>query len=162
MVEREILEEFASIMAFLAEIFDDGKPLNKQKIQAYWLVLKKYPINSIKTASKILIRERTYKSFPLPAEIIKYIPNNKLSPHEAWQVVIDGLSNDHCPNEKVIRKVIDTLGGWSWLGSRTYDDLHWIEKRFLEHYETIIEKSKHDDLMLLEGNDILEIVKKTG
>jgi hypothetical protein len=132
-------EQFARIMAFLAEIFDDGKPPGKQKIEAYWRVLKKYPMDKIKIASDILIRKRTYRSFPLPADIIKYIPKDKLSPHSAWQEVVSCLENGYCPSDPYISKVIDVLGGWSWLSLRTYDDLHWIEKRFLEHYESALE-----------------------
>lgn len=72
--------------------------------------------------------------------------------HIAWQEVMDSQA---IPADPVTRKVLRAFGGWeTFCRSLTYDNMHWHEKRFIEHYNSLCESQT---LQVLEGGKLNEI-----
>jgi hypothetical protein len=63
------------------------------------------------------------------------------------------------PDDARIQETLRRLGGWAWMQDKSYDDLHWLEKRFIEHFEQITESDEYrkldwkgEQFQLTEGN----------
>jgi len=71
--------------------------------------------------------------------------------------VMSWLECGTIPNDRRIQESIRRLGGWDWLSGRSYDDLHWLEKRFVEHFEQIVESGRSENpLIASEERKLLE------
>jgi hypothetical protein len=71
---------------------------------------------------------------------------------------MSGLECGVIPEDRRIKESIRRIGGWDWLSGQSYDELHWLEKRFLEHFDQIAESETYDNQIaageerkLLEG-----------
>lgn len=72
--------------------------------------------------------------------------------HVAWQTVMEA---NEVPPDPITRKVMRAFGGWSqFCRSLTTDNLHWHEKRFIEHYAALCES---EPLQVIEGGKRHEI-----
>lgn len=154
--------KFAQIMAALAEVFDSGRETTALKTEIYFKSLQQFPIEEIEKACSKLIVSRVTASFPKPAEIIelmKPVRNEaQIDKCEAWGMVMSGLECGIIPRDAQIQETVRRLGGWTWLQDKSYDDLHWIEKRFMEHFGQIVESDEYrkldwkgEQLQLTEG-----------
>lgn len=147
---------FTNYMALFSEIFDKEASIALQKV--YWQALENYSDLECEEAFKKIVS--TSKFFPKPVEIIAAIPGREAQdalPLTAWGSVMAGLESGREPEDPVTREAIRRVGGWHWLQQQSYDELHWIEKRFIEHYESCRDPTKalpmasdHDVLALLE------------
>lgn len=155
---------FAQVMAALGEVFDSGRETSALKTEIYFKALEKFSIEGIEQACSMLIGSRTTASFPKPAEIIACMkPKNiesQIDKLEAWGMVMSGLEMDRVPNDYLIQQAIRRVGGWDYLKGKTYDDLHWIEKRFIEHYEQIEGKDDHERICQGAEIELLGLVRK--
>jgi hypothetical protein len=151
---------FAQVMAALGEVFDSGRETSALKTEIYFKALERFQIEEIEKASSMLIGTRTTASFPKPAEIIGCIKpkaiESRIDKLEAWGMVMSGLEMGRLPNDNSIQETIRRLGGWNYLQDKSYDELHWIEKRFIEHYEQILESDKHDLIDWCEEAKMIE------
>jgi hypothetical protein len=155
---------FAQVMASLSEVFDPGRDISALKTEIYFKVLEKFRIEEIEKAASILIGTRTLASFPKPAEIIGLMQPKDVEPRidklEAWGMVMSGLEMDRVPNDYGIQKAIRRLGGWDYLKGKSYDELHWLEKRFIEHYEQIDRGDELERICQRSEAELLGLVKK--
>ena len=152
---------FAQVMAALGEVFDFRRETSALKTEIYFKTLEKFPIEEIEKACAKLIKSRVTASFPKPAEIIGLMkPKDahlKIDKFEAWGMVMSGLECGTIPKDGRIQEALRRLGGWTWLQDKGYDDLHWLEKRFIEHFEQIVESRKYDnDMIAAEERKLLE------
>jgi hypothetical protein len=158
---KQDMQRFAQVMAALGEMFDGGGKMSAIKMELYFQALKEFPIEHIETAAMCLIKNRVFASLPKPAEIIAAIPGREAQdalPLTAWGSVMAGLESGREPEDPQTREAIRRVGGWHWLQQQSYDELHWIEKRFIEHYDSCGDSTKalpmatdHDALALLES-----------
>ncbi|MBN1225005.1 MAG: hypothetical protein JXB23_17285 [Candidatus Aminicenantes bacterium] len=157
-MNKEDNKRFAAVMAALGEIFDTGRGPTAVKTELYFQALEEFTIEQIELAAKKLIKVREFPSFPKPAEISNIILES-LKPKglEAWGMVMTGLERGEQPKDAQIRLVIDRLGGWSWLQGRSYDELHWLEKRFIDHFQDV---SKNNYLELPISSGIKKLSEK--
>jgi hypothetical protein len=152
-------KRFAEMMSSLAVLFD--KDVSEVLRGIYWQVLKGYSDEEVELAFHQVVA--SCKFFPKPAEIIQFIKSRKAEENQAnalesWGMVMSGLECGVIPEDRRIRESIRRIGGWDWLSGQSYDELHWLEKRFLEHFDQIAESETYDNQIaageerkLLEG-----------
>ncbi len=137
--------KFKEYMTGLGEIH--GKAITDTLKNIYWKVLSPFSDNQCEMAFTKLIS--TCKFFPKPAEFIEILRgDDKDKALTAWQEVMKVLEQgSSIKNGEVTSQCVHILGGWDHLSVKTYDELQWIEKRFIEHYRGL---DKHRELDLLE------------
>lgn len=149
--------KFAELMALLAEVYDDGRPPSKLKMEVYFQTLKQFPITEIERGVKGLIYTRTTASFPKPAEIINEIQgvvSNQAT--MAWLTVLDAVKQvGHYQSvrfaDSVIHDVIDAMGGWVKLAmGLEWQEEKWKQKEFERLYE-ILHKTPRKQITHLPG-----------
>jgi len=144
--------KFAELMAVLAEVFDDGRPPSRLKMEVYYQALEQFDIESIEKSVKCLIFTRTTASFPKPAEIIQEIRgtcNDRAT--MAWLDVLEtvkrmGQYQSVMFADSVIHSVIESMGGWIRLaGEMTTDEEKWKQREFERLYE-VLSKNPRDKM----------------
>ena len=141
---------FAEMISTLAVLYDKDVSPVLRKI--YWEVLSTYSDEEVKFMFNQAVAN--CKFFPKPSELIQFIKTIKqeqkqleeITSLEAWGMVMSGLEYGRVPEDEKIQQAIRRLGGWDYLKGKTYDDLHWLEKRFVEHYNQIEESQKYGEL----------------
>jgi len=132
-------EKFGILINTMAEIYN--KELSPLAISLYYEVLKKYEYEEVKKAFHYILKTHKYNTFPVPAKIIEFLEGDiEEKALYAWQTVIDtikkvGYYGSVEFEDKTIHSVIDALGGWMELCSKTKDDLKFIEKEFIKLYK---------------------------
>lgn len=148
--------KFAELMAVLAEVYDDGRPPSKLKMEVYYRALEQFDIGDIEKAVKGLIYGRVTASFPKPAEIIQEIRGTTSNQATgAWIDVLDTIKRvGHYQSVKfadpVIHSVINVMGGWPRLaGEMLIDDEKWKQREFERLYEVLSKnpRGKHPDYL---------------
>jgi hypothetical protein len=148
--------KFAELMAVLAEVYDDGRPPSKLKMEVYFRALEQFGIDDIERAVKELIYTRTTASFPKPAEIIQAIRGTVSNQATlAWLDVLETVKRvGHYQSVKfsnpVIHSVIEVMGGWVRLASEmTTDEEKWKQREFERLYEVLLRnpRGKHPDYL---------------
>lgn len=150
--------KFAELMTVLAEVYDDGRPPSKLKMEVYFRTLKQFDIESIENAVKGLIFTRTTASFPKPAEIIQEIRGTVSNQATmAWIEVLETVKHvGHYQSVKfsdpVIHGVIEAMGGWIRLaGEMTTDEEKWKQKEFEKLYEVLSKNPRDKNPEYLPG-----------
>ena len=130
--------KFKEFMVGLGLIFDKDIPAPLSSI--YWKTLQPYTDQECEKTFNRLIS--TCKFFPKPAEFLEILKGTtEDNGIQAWQKVMGILGRGgKSADDYQIDKAVNALGGWSYLGQQTYDELKWTEKRFREHYEVISER----------------------
>ena len=135
-------QRFQNALALLDEI--EGHQFDAKKLKVWWLLLEKYEIESVEDGVRAHLsdtKEGRYKA--KPSTIMGRIEQLRGDLGEkaslAWAQVIHELSATgpyRAPNidDKQALAVIDRLGGWQSLCSKTYDELKWLEKEFNDTY----------------------------
>jgi len=150
--------KFAELMAVLAEVYDDGRPPSKLKMEVYFRALEQFDIDSIGNAIKDLIYTRTTASFPKPAEIIQEIRGTTSNRATlAWVDVLETVKRvGHYQSVKfsdpVIHGVIEVMGGWIRLaGDMTTDEEKWKQREFEKLYEVLSKNPRDKNPEYLPG-----------
>uniref|UniRef100_A0A6H1ZD58 Uncharacterized protein n=1 Tax=viral metagenome TaxID=1070528 RepID=A0A6H1ZD58_9ZZZZ len=141
MNNKKKLNEFLTAMG---EIYK--REISEVLFKIYWESLKKYSDEELDIAFSKVLTECEF--FPVPAVIIKRIPRKEMEEEQisaigCWGDVLSGLSCGRIPIDPDIQNAIHCIGGWEWLQTKTYDELHWIEKRFNEYMEHVIDRNKY-------------------
>jgi len=148
--------KFAELMAVLTEVYDDGRPPSKLKMEVYYQALKGFDIMEIEKAVKGIIYSRGTASFPKPAEIIQEIRGTTSNQATmAWIEVLETVKRvGHYQSvrffDPVIHSVIGVMGGWVRLaGSMTTDEEKWKQKEFEKLYEILSKypRNKHPEYL---------------
>jgi len=128
---------FTQLMLGMADNFRDT--ITKRGLDMRFDMLKEFSMDQVEFASRKILRTRKFTKMPPIAEFIEALEGNaKTKGLEAWAVVMETLAMGFSPPEDLkITEVVNHIGGWSWLIARSYDELHWIEKRFIDHYESL-------------------------
>jgi hypothetical protein len=109
---------FFEIFTALGEIY--GKNISKPTMELYWQVLKEYSIEQIEFATKSIISNRKYTSFPMPAEFLDYI-NPQISLEEKAAVAVEelldlmetrGVYQSIAFDDYTMGHAVNRMGGW--------------------------------------------------
>lgn len=138
-MRREDRKAFAEIVLGFAEL--KGKQLSAPALQLYWNAMQGWSIEDFRAAAEHLVR--TERFFPGPDAFEELRKAGRETPGEAWLEAqnylrwsVNGYTLDpKCPAP--IAKCIRLLGGANVIAMCDSDKLHFLERRFCEHYETI-------------------------
>jgi len=145
------LARFAKALAVLNAIFGNGKPMSKQVVEAYYLVLRGYDTEAIEAAVGRLLRTRTRHEMPTPAEILEAVEGRvKDRAVLAWAAVERALKSSAVYqgvrfSDPAIHSAIDMLGGWQVLCSATTYDMPRLRADFIRMYEIASRRNGHDE-----------------
>jgi hypothetical protein len=154
-VDNKDVPEFGKVMSGVSEIFDSEKPPSPMKIELYFRALQSLTIEQVKKAAALLVRNRTYSSFPKPGEFIEALPDNQTEedrPKLAWLKVVDAVENhgayaDVKFDDPVIHSTIKAMGGWSRLCAMKTAEMPFRQKDFEETYNLVKHKGQHPQLV---------------
>lgn len=148
---------FTQIMLGMADNFRDE--ISEEGMAMRFDMLKEYSMEEVEAAATKILRSRKFKGMPPVAEFIEALHGSgKMQAIDAWGVVMKQLQGGPEPVDPKIRDVIRRIGGWDCLTRRTYDELQWDEKRFLEHYESCDDRHLP---VLIEGK-MAKLLDKIG
>ena len=145
-------KKFATIMATLAELFDNGKDVSETKMELYWACLEEYTIEAVQRAVTTIIKGRIYPGLPKPAEIREAI--NGLDEDvalKAWILVKHAMVHVGSYQslrfiDPVVHSVVNLMGGWIKLCDTPSSELTWKQKEFERLYRVMSkQKGKHPD-----------------
>ncbi len=134
--------EFAKVLLGFAEI--KGKQLSQVGVEMYWSAMQGWDIADFKAAANRLLQ--TSQFFPTPKEFEDLRKSNKDTSGEAWQrvlhiaknlPVVGGYFQEGTSGDPVVDAAARALGGYKAIAMHDSDKLHFLEKRFAEHYESI-------------------------
>ena len=130
--------KFSQLMKGLAGVFDSKGTLSPVKIELYFKALEDLSIDQIEWSVGQLMRERKYPSMPLPADISGNIPHAQLSNGlDAWLLVEKSLEGGPTPEDPVINKTVDGMGGFDRLSRIPYAELTWTQREFERRYQLL-------------------------
>jgi len=148
---------FSEYMATFSEIFD--KEISKTVTKIYWETLEPFSDEDCEEAFKILLATNTF--FPKPVDFLRILKGDpKDTATIAWTKVDEAMRNYGAYlsmnlSDPIAHKVIEHLGGWEYLGSKTEQEWRWLRQDFeviynsmnrekamgLDHIEGIMEKT---------------------
>jgi hypothetical protein len=128
-------KRFGELIAMTGEFYD--KPVSEQRLVMWFGVLSDFDIADIERA--VMTHMRESKWMPTPAELIERMrPNVAESAELAWVEVPRLLRNSRSArsDNEVTEQVISDLGGWIALGQKPESELVWVQKAFVDRYQT--------------------------
>ena len=136
--------QFLSLLTALCATFQ--VPMDGPLADGYWMALEGLPMESVARAVRRSVGECSM--FPRPAELRRLAGclvggANAL---DAWGDVmrqIQAVGSHGVPTFSAeMREAVVACGGWKLLCGSTHDQLHWIKREFVEHYQA------HENKML--------------
>ena len=135
---------FAEIIMGVADNFRDT--VTGDGIDMRFEALKEFSVEQIYAASLKIMKVRKFTKMPPVAEFFTAIEGDtKAMALEAWGSVMQYLGNG-CygadPTNDKTQEVVRRLGGWDFLSMQTFEKLHWVEKKFMENFESFNDDNK--------------------
>lgn len=128
--------KFLEIVVGFAEL--RGKQLSAPALELFWNAMQGWSIEDFTAGANQLMR--TCEFFPTPKNFEDLRKASSMTPGEAWGLVRDAARNGHpCPTDPKIAAAVRALGGIRAIGMTATDQMHFLERRFAEHYESIID-----------------------
>lgn len=131
--------KFAAMLLAAAEMY--GKTLSDGVIEIYWQTLQGYELADLQRAFQAhFVNPDTGQFFPKPADIVRMIEGSTQSAAAvAWSKVEEavkhvGTYRDVVFDDPLIHRVIQDLGGWIQLGTKTLDEWPFIGNDFQNRY----------------------------
>ena len=149
-------KRFAEIIATLGAVFQ--REVEKPLVRIYWEVLSKYSDEQIEAACKAALSR--CKFFPKPAEIEELIPSGVMSPPEAWGAVMEALEFGKESADPQVNEAVRRVGGWGYLKEKTNDELQWISKRFVEHYNDLQDQNRLRIAQALPAPNVQKLIEQ--
>jgi hypothetical protein len=126
--------EFLKILNGLAAIKPNAK-LTAEGLDLYWLAMVDWPLDHFKAAAARLAKECEF--FPNPYHFEKLRKAGRPTAGEAFAIAIECARHGGGSNDLTIEQAVQAMGGWYTLRMCEEDKLHFLERRFTEHYEQI-------------------------
>jgi len=108
-------------------------------LDAYWLALGKWSMSEFESAAAHLMQ--TSKFMPRPADFHELRKAGRPTAGEAFAKAIDHAASSAYRNgplgEPLIDRCVRAIGGYIAIAMCEEDKLHFLGKRFAEHFETM-------------------------
>lgn len=135
-------KEFAEVVMGFAEL--KSKQLSKAALTLYWNAMQHWELEDFKAAAEQLLRTSEY--MPVPKDFEDLRKAGRPTAGEAWDkarrncgsAIVSGhvTSNGTC-GDTLIDKAVRAIGGYGVIAMCDTEKLHFLERRFCEHYESI-------------------------
>ena len=133
--------EFVQVLNGLAAI--RRADLTKEAYELWWQSMKNWSIDGFKDAAGYLLKNCQF--MPAPYDFEQLRKKGKPSAHEAWAKALDHAAGGAWRNgllgDALTDRVIATLGGYSVIALTHKDKLGFLERRFLDAYNDLLDTS---------------------
>ena len=126
-------QQFVEVVLGFAEL--KGKALSKPAVDLYWAAMQHWSIDEFKAAAQVLLQRCTF--FPTPKEFEDLRRAGRPTAGEAWAKAVAAARRGGGTDDPLIERAVAAMGGWLVLRMSDEDKLHFLERRFAEHYAEI-------------------------
>lgn len=135
-------QKFVEVIMGFAEL--KGKQLSAPAMELYWRSLQHWPLADFLAAAEHLIR--TCEFMPMPKDFEDLRKAGKPTAGEAWATAVANCGSCHSAlgytsggtcGDPFIDRVVRAIGGYRAIALCDSEKLHFLERRFSEHFETM-------------------------
>lgn len=130
--------EFVRVLNSLAAI--RRVDVTKESYELWWQCLKDWPIDDFKKAASYLLKNCQF--MPTPYDFEQLRKKGEVSAHEAWAKAMnhaEGAWRQGVLGDALTDRVIAMLGGYSVIAFTNKDKLGFLERRFLDAYNDLLD-----------------------
>jgi hypothetical protein len=114
--------------------------LTEEAIDLWWECMRSWELGDFKLVATELMRTSKWMAEPFDFEQFKR--KFEMTSGEAWTLVLEHVRSSAWEKQSAlgdarIDSVVRMLGGWRSIAMSQSDSLHFLEKRFAEHYATV-------------------------
>ena len=132
--------EFVRVLNGLAAI--KRVDLTKDTYELWWQSMKDWSIDAFKDAAGYLLLNCQF--MPTPYDFEQLRKKGEVSAHEAWAMAmhhVEGAWRQGVLGDALIDRVVAALGGYSVIALTHKDKLGFLERRFLDTYNDLLDTS---------------------
>lgn len=135
-------KKFVEVVLGFAEL--KGKQLSAPALELYWRSLQHWQLSDFMAAAEHLIR--TSEFMPMPKDFEDLRKACRPTAGEAWAKAVaacgschsaQGYTNGGTCGDSFIDRVVRAIGGYKAIAMCDSEKLHFLERRFAEHFESI-------------------------
>lgn len=141
MTEKD-LDSFSTVLATACNLY--GVEMTEAQLELWFELFKNYTVEEFDWATKRHLKDPDRGMFmPRPADLMRLLAGSgKSASLNAWAKVIEAMRNigpwhSVAFDDALIHRALAEIGGWTWLCSQSYDQLAFIENRFVELYKLL-------------------------
>jgi hypothetical protein len=155
---------FLEIVIGFAEL--KGKNLSAPALELYWNAMQGWDLADFQAAANHLLR--TCEWMPLPHHFEELRKAGRATAGEAWAKAVgwarSGAYRDCEMGDPITDKAVRALGGCKAIAMCDEDKLHFLERRFAEHFESIQDATDTREAVpqIAYGNDSLQLSNVAG
>lgn len=151
---------FLEIVLGFAEL--RGKQLSAPALELYWRAMQHWEIGDFKQASLLLLRSCEF--MPTPKDFEDLRKAGRPTPGEVWLRVLEaGRDRSHPVGlDAAAYRALHAIGGIDAIAFSETDKTHFIERRFIEFYETMRESDdvREELPMLVTDPQVKALIEK--
>jgi hypothetical protein len=142
-------KKFVEVVIGFAEL--KGKQLSAPALELYWRSLQHWSLEDFIAAAEQLIR--TSEFMPTPKDFEDLRKAARPTSGEAWILACETARNwrelrqNVSSGDPFVDRVARAVGGYRAIAMHDSDKLHFLEKRFAEHFETMQEAGDTRDAL---------------
>jgi hypothetical protein len=127
--------DFADIVTGFAEL--KGKQLSKPALKLFWNSMQHWDMEDFRQAANQLIR--TCDFMPTPKDFEELRKAGRPTAGEAWADIRAMARQSYTaqPDDPIAARALQALGGLRAVAMCDSDKVHFLERRFAEHFESI-------------------------
>lgn len=133
--------EFAKVVLAFAEL--KGKQLSLPAVDLYWLAMQDWTIEDFKAAAAHLLS--TCEFMPTPKDFEDLRKAGRMTAGEAWDRAVGHAASSAYrqgpSGNEMIDQCVRMIGGYAAIAMCDEEKLHFLERRFTEHYATLEDSS---------------------
>lgn len=135
-------KKFLEVIIGFAEL--KGKALSAPAMELYWRSLQHWDLSDFLAAAEHLIR--TCEFMPLPKDFEDLRKAGRPTAGEAWAKAVAACGSCHSAvgytsggtcGDPFVDRVVRAIGGFRAIAMCDSEKLHFLERRFSEHFETM-------------------------
>jgi hypothetical protein len=134
--------EFVKVVMGFAEL--RGKNLSLPAVELFWAAMQDWELINFKAAAAHLLKTHDFTyNLPGPKDFEDLRKAGRMTAGEAFAKALEWARTGayrhpaQTPEAMLIDRVVQAMGGWGALCGSDPEKIHFTEKRFAEHYETI-------------------------
>ena len=133
---------FVEIVVGFAELA--GKQLSPAALELYWRAMQHWPLAEFRDAAAVLVTRCAF--MPTPKDFEDLRKAGRMTAAEAWEcarracgsaIQHGRLTSRGTCGDELIDKAVRGIGGYGVIAMCESDKLHFLERRFCEHYATL-------------------------
>ena len=163
-MQQPDFKRFMAIMTGMAKLYE--REIDATLLDAYWMALRDWDLDDFEKAAALLMG--TEKFMPRPAAFNDLRKAGKPTPGEAWARAVQACGSAiQCgqvtPNgtcgDPMIDDVVRMIGGYGAIAMCEVDKLHFLERRFAEHYESLEDRQTVREAVLQISNNPVRLAR---